>query len=117
MILAYEGGLILLGPRAMRNGADVWLRELLEWLGRELTSNSYDLKHIARLILNSHAYQRAVVPHEEARKRPIEQPRTALRNEEEQRDQAGEQQLVTAVGIGGIDRRLRADCNEIPSGA
>jgi hypothetical protein len=29
----YEGGLLLLGPRAMRNGADVWLRELLERFG------------------------------------------------------------------------------------
>ena len=33
MIVAYEGGLFALGPRAMRNGADVWLRQLLEWLG------------------------------------------------------------------------------------
>jgi membrane protease YdiL (CAAX protease family) len=33
MIVAYEGGLFVLGPKAMRNGADVWLRQLLEWLG------------------------------------------------------------------------------------
>lgn len=33
MIIAYEGGLLMLGPQAMRNGADVWLRRLLEWLG------------------------------------------------------------------------------------
>jgi hypothetical protein len=33
MILAYEGGLLLLGPQRMRNGADVWLRWLLEQLG------------------------------------------------------------------------------------
>src|SRR5687767_14843678 len=33
MIIAYEGGLFVLGPEAMRNGADVWLRQLLEWLG------------------------------------------------------------------------------------
>ncbi len=33
MIVAYEGGLLLLGPQAMRNGADVWLRQLLELLG------------------------------------------------------------------------------------
>ena len=32
--------------------------ELLDWLGRELVSNDYDLKHVARLILNSEAYQR-----------------------------------------------------------
>lgn len=33
--------------------------ELLRWLGRELVRSGYDLKHLARLILNSHAYQRA----------------------------------------------------------
>ena len=33
--------------------------ELLKWLGRELVRSGYDAKHLARLILNSHAYQRA----------------------------------------------------------
>lgn len=33
MILGYEGGLLLLGPQRMRNGADLWLRWLLEQLG------------------------------------------------------------------------------------
>ena len=33
MLIAYEGGLILYGPQVMRNGADVWLRRLLEWIG------------------------------------------------------------------------------------
>lgn len=32
--------------------------ELLDWLARELMTHDYDLKHIARLILNSRAYQR-----------------------------------------------------------
>ncbi len=32
--------------------------ELLRWLARELSSHNYDLKHLTRLILNSHAYQR-----------------------------------------------------------
>jgi hypothetical protein len=32
--------------------------ELLAWLGRELVLHGYDLKHLARLILNSHTYQR-----------------------------------------------------------
>ncbi|HEX4132376.1 MAG TPA: DUF1553 domain-containing protein [Pirellulales bacterium] len=36
--------------------------ELLRWLGRELVRNDYKLKPIARLILASHAYQRAVDP-------------------------------------------------------
>lgn len=33
--------------------------ELLRWLGRELVAADYDLKEVTRLILNSHAYQRA----------------------------------------------------------
>lgn len=34
--------------------------ELLRWLGRELVRNGYSMKAVARLIFNSHAYQRAV---------------------------------------------------------
>ena len=33
--------------------------ELLAWLGRELVTHDYDLKHVARLIFNSAIYQRA----------------------------------------------------------
>ncbi len=33
--------------------------ELLRWLGRRFVESGYDMKAIARLILNSHAYQRA----------------------------------------------------------
>jgi hypothetical protein len=36
--------------------------ELLDWLARELMLHDYDLKHLARLILNSHAYQRQAIP-------------------------------------------------------
>jgi hypothetical protein len=36
--------------------------ELLDYLGRELVRNDYDLKHVARLILNSQTYQRAAWP-------------------------------------------------------
>ncbi len=36
--------------------------ELLRWMGRELVRSGYDAAHIARLILNSHAYQRATDP-------------------------------------------------------
>lgn len=32
--------------------------ELLKWLAREFVSHDYDLKHVARLVLNSQAYQR-----------------------------------------------------------
>jgi hypothetical protein len=38
--------------------------ELLDYLARELVTHSYDLQHVARLILNSHAYQRTVVESE-----------------------------------------------------
>lgn len=33
--------------------------ELLRWLGREFVRGGYDVKHLSRLVLNSHAYQRA----------------------------------------------------------
>ena len=36
--------------------------ELLKWLARQLVESGYDLKHVARLILNSHAYQRQIDP-------------------------------------------------------
>jgi hypothetical protein len=36
--------------------------ELLQYLARELVTHDYDLKHVARLILHSHTYQRAVRP-------------------------------------------------------
>lgn len=36
--------------------------ELLRWLGRELVRSGYDANHVLRLILSSHAYQRANDP-------------------------------------------------------
>jgi membrane protease YdiL (CAAX protease family) len=33
LLLFYELGVLTLGPRAVRNAADVWLREMLDWLG------------------------------------------------------------------------------------
>lgn len=33
MIVIYEVGLLLLGPDALRNGADAWLRSTLHWAG------------------------------------------------------------------------------------
>ena len=33
ILALYEGGVLLLGPQAMRNGADVWLRQLLNLVG------------------------------------------------------------------------------------
>ena len=34
--------------------------ELLEWLARQFIESGYDLKNVARLILNSHTYQRQI---------------------------------------------------------
>lgn len=42
--------------------------ELLDYLARELMTHGYDLKHVARLILNSHTYQREVRPDSDADK-------------------------------------------------
>ncbi len=36
--------------------------ELIQWLGREFTRSGYDMKAIARLVFNSHTYQRASDP-------------------------------------------------------
>lgn len=33
MLMIYEGGILLLGPDAMRNGAEMWLRRLLDFAG------------------------------------------------------------------------------------
>lgn len=33
LLLTYEAGLIVLGPNAVRNGPEVWLRWLLDWIG------------------------------------------------------------------------------------
>lgn len=51
--------------RGIVEPADDWERgtpthpELLRFLARELVRSGYDLRHVERLILNSHAYQRA----------------------------------------------------------
>lgn len=33
MLVAYEAGLVVLGPQSLRNGADAWLRYFLDWIG------------------------------------------------------------------------------------
>ena len=33
MLIAYESGMLLLGSGTVRNGADVWLRQSLQWMG------------------------------------------------------------------------------------
>jgi mono/diheme cytochrome c family protein len=54
--------------RGLVEPAEDWERgrpshpELLRWLGREFVRGGYDVKHLSRLIFNSHAYQRAADP-------------------------------------------------------
>jgi len=33
LLIVYEFGVLVLGPESVRNGADLWLRELLKWIG------------------------------------------------------------------------------------
>ena len=46
--------------------------ELLAWLAREFMVNGYDLKHLARLVFNSHAYQRVAGLHTPASDEPAD---------------------------------------------
>jgi hypothetical protein len=60
--------------RGLMNPIDDWENsstlhpELLEYLADEFVANSYDLKHVARLILNSATYQRQTLPESEQRR-------------------------------------------------
>lgn len=47
------------------NGEEPSHPELLRYLAQELVTHDYDLKHVARLILGSHTYQRAVTERQE----------------------------------------------------
>ncbi len=61
--------------RGIASSADDWELaeishpELLDWLTRELIVSGYDLKHVARLILASHTYQRLPVADQGAESR------------------------------------------------
>lgn len=54
--------------RGLIEPAEDWERgkpshpELLRWLGREFVAGGYDVKQLSRLVLTSHAYQRAADP-------------------------------------------------------
>ncbi len=48
--------------------------ELLDWLSREFVAHGYDQKHIARLILNSRAYQREARAHHAGAKADFSAP-------------------------------------------
>jgi len=49
-------------PDDMRASNPPWSPELLDYLGRELVSHKFDLKHLYRLILNSSTYQASSLP-------------------------------------------------------
>lgn len=69
--------------------------ELLDWLARELVTHDYDLKHVARLILESQTYQR------EARSDPGKTPEQRLFTGPARRRLSAEQivdSLFAAVG-------------------
>ncbi|MBC9867300.1 MAG: DUF1553 domain-containing protein [Opitutae bacterium] len=51
----------LIEPATDWENADISHPDLLAFLARELVKNNYDIKHVCRLILNSHTYQREVV--------------------------------------------------------
>ncbi|MFG0333682.1 MAG: DUF1553 domain-containing protein [Maioricimonas sp. JB049] len=55
-------GRALIEPVSDWEGATCSHPELLDFLARELVLNNYDLKSLARLILESHVYQRQVAP-------------------------------------------------------
>jgi hypothetical protein len=64
-------GRALIEPVDDWQGADCSHPELLDYLARELVTHAYDLKHVARLILASHTYQRmsSGLPRESAQAR------------------------------------------------
>lgn len=51
----------LVNPEFDWENAEITHPELLDYLAEELMANNYDLKHVSRLILNSHTYQRSVL--------------------------------------------------------
>lgn len=80
--------------------------ELLDWLARELVTHDYDLKHVARLILNSHTYQR------EPRPETGEKPEQRLFAGPARRRMSAEQivdSLFTAVGKKFVAEEMNMD--------
>ncbi len=74
--------------RGLMKDADDWEVEeclnpnLLEYLARELMLNGYDLKHLARLILNSKAYQRSSLTDEDSNRLFAAPPRRMMSSEQ-----------------------------------
>jgi hypothetical protein len=71
--------------------------ELLDYLARELVTHDYDLKHVARLILNSQAYQREVRPDGSSERKPAERLFASPARRRMTAEQAVDS-LFTAVG-------------------
>jgi hypothetical protein len=87
--------------------------ELLEALGRELMAHDYDLKHLARLILNSRAYQGQV--------RPLAGPKSDQRPLAQARRKMSAEQLVDSMfavvgkGFGAEELNLDPDGRRPPT--
>ncbi|MEM7234184.1 MAG: DUF1553 domain-containing protein, partial [Planctomycetota bacterium] len=71
--------------------------ELLNYLARELATHDYDLKHVARLILNSHTYQRVAAGSPSA----IPEPKARLFAGPAQRRMSAEQIVDSFFVISG----------------
>ena len=56
----------LIEPATDWENGDISHPDLLAYLAQELVGHDYDLKHICRLILNSHTYQREVLQRKDA---------------------------------------------------
>ena len=69
--------------------------ELLDYLARELMAHDYNLKHVARLILNSHTYQR------EARSDGMEKPEDRLFAAPARRRMSAEQIVDSLFAVAG----------------
>lgn len=82
------------------NGEEPSHPELLRYLARELVTHDYDLKHVARLILNSHTYQRTILASRE-RQRPERTPSDRLFASPARRRLGAEQLIDSLFQVAG----------------
>ena len=89
--------------------------ELLAWLAREFMANGYDLKHLARLVFNSQAYQRVAGLHIPK----SEEPADRLFASPARRRLAAEQMVDSLFAVTGkpIESELLTLDNDAKSGA
>ncbi|MBS0211095.1 MAG: DUF1553 domain-containing protein [Planctomycetes bacterium] len=81
--------------------------ELLEWLARDLVAHDYDLKHLARRILNTRAYGRQSSPDRAANRLYAAPPRRRL---------SAEQTLDSLFASFGVPLVTEAMCIDLDSG-